>query len=228
MSVHLAVFDMVGTTVRAGDEVPSAFRKALASVGVELSDEAIAKVRGRSKREVIAGLLAQHPMGPEDRVSLVEAVCGRFQESLRGAYRVRAQAMSGVESVFRFLDLARVKVVLTTGLDRPTAELLVLSVGWDLEAFAGLVTGDDVSHGRPAPDLIHAAMRVTGIEDPQAVVVIGDTTSDLDAAAAAGVGWSLGVLGGAHTRSELEAHPHSAILESVKDMPTWLVEACAL
>jgi phosphonatase-like hydrolase len=228
MRVHLAVFDMVGTTVRAGDEVPSAFRTALASVGVELSDEAIAKVRGRSKREAIAGLLAQHPMGPENGASLVEIVYGRFQESLRGAYRARAQAMPGVEGVFRFLDLARVKVVLTTGLDRPTAELLFLSLGWDPQRFSGLVTGDDVSHGRPAPDLIHAAMRLTGIEDPRVVVVIGDTTSDLDAAAAAGVGWSLGVLTGAHTRAELEAHPHSAILESVEEVPPWLSEAGAL
>ena len=85
-----------------------------------------------------------------------------------------------------------------------------------------MVTGDDVSRGRPAPDLIHSAMVLAGVADAWSVAVIGDTTSDLDAAAAAEVGWSIGVLTGAHSQSQLEAHPHSAVLESVTDLPHWL------
>ena len=225
---RLAVFDMVGTTVHAGDEVPAAFREAMGSVGVELPEEAITGIRGRSKRDAITDLLRLHLPGGTGGADLVEAVYARFQEALRSAYRARARAVPGAEGVFLQLKQLHVETVLNTGLDRETAELIVHSLGWDALGLGGLVTGDDVVRGRPAPDLIEAAMRLRTVEDPASVIAVGDTTSDLDAAAAAGVGWSIGVLSGAHTRSKLEAHPHTVILESVEAVPDWLVGAGAL
>jgi len=218
VKVKLAVFDMVGTTVRAGDEVRSSFSEAFRSVGIALSDDAIAQIRGRSKREAISDLLSEHGEGLEG----ADEVYACFRAALQTAYRQRAQAIPGVEAVFRLLQRAEVKVVLTTGLDRDTAELLFNGLGWETLGLSGMVTGDDVNRGRPAPDLIHSAMALAGVADAGSVAVIGDTTSDLDAAAAAEVGWSIGVLTGAHSRSQLEAHPHAAVLESVEDLPRWL------
>ena len=51
--LELVVMDMAGTTVQDRGEVPAAFRAALASHDVALTDEEIAQVRGASKREVI-------------------------------------------------------------------------------------------------------------------------------------------------------------------------------
>ena len=225
MNLQLAVFDMVGTTVQAGGEVPSSFREALLSVGVELSDTAIAGVRGRSKREAISDLLAEGEEGAASGPEVVETVYRRFQDSLLRAFRSNARSVPGAEAVFDSLRRAGVRVALTTGLDRDTAKLLVRVLGWENMRLLGPVTGDDVSRSRPAPDLIHAAMRLAGVTDPKAVAVVGDTTSDLDAAATAGVGWIIGVLGGAHTRDQLEAHPHSVVLESVSGLPEWLFGA---
>jgi phosphonatase-like hydrolase len=225
---RLAVFDMVGTTVHAGNEVPSSFRAAFRGVGIELSEAAIAGIRGRSKRDAISDLLSRHLPVPSEAAEHVEAVYTQFQEALRAAYRERARAIPGAEDVLRFLRERGVEVVLNTGLDRDTTLLLLRSLGWESLPLSGVVTGDDVSRGRPAPDLIYAAMRHTGIDDRGSVVAVGDTTSDLEAAAAAGVGWSIGVLSGAHTRTELEARPHSAILESVGELPSWLEAVGAL
>lgn len=122
----------------------------------------------------------------------------------------------------RLLRQARVEVVLITGLDRDTARLLLTVLGWDALGLSGVVTGDDVERGRPAPDLIFGAMNLTGIEEAQSVLVVGDTTADLEAAAAAQVGWSIGVLSGAHPRVRLDAYPHSAIFESVDHLVPWL------
>ena len=144
--------------VRSWDEVPSSFQEAFRRVGISLSAEAIAGVRGRSKREAIADLPSEHQVGSAE----VEA-------------RV-----------------------------------------------------DEVPRGRPAPDLIFSAMNRAGIEDARSVVVAGDTTSDLDAAATARVGWIVGVLSGAHSRAQLEGYPHSAILESVEALPHWLEEVGGL
>jgi phosphoglycolate phosphatase-like HAD superfamily hydrolase len=86
----------------------------------------------------------------------------------------------------------------------------------------GLVTGEDVKAGRPAPDLIHAAMALADVDDPGSVLVAGDTVADLEAAARAQVGCCVGVLSGAHSRDRLESRPHTVILESIAYLPEWL------
>jgi phosphonatase-like hydrolase len=217
MSLRLAVIDMVGTTVHAGDEVPRSFRDAFESVGLALSDEAIAQIRGRSKREAISELLEACGRAGES-----ERVYARFQETLRAAYRTRARPIRGAEDTFRYLFRAGVDVVLITGLDRGTADLLLHSLGWDKLHLTGMITGSDIRRGRPAPDLIEAAMSVALVDEPRSVLVVGDTASDLEAAAAANVDWSVGVLSGAHSRTMLAQHPHSVLLNSIADMPQWI------
>lgn len=223
MNLRLAVFDMVGTTVRAGDEVPASFRESFRTLGITLSDDAIAQIRGRSKRDAIAELLVRH-----GRVGEAETVYSRFRESLQAAYRERARAVAGAEDTFGFLRRIGVCSVLITGLDRETTDLLIECLGWRSMQLGGVVTGDDVARGRPAPDLIEAAMALAHVSDPRCVLAVGDTTADLDAATAAGVGWTVGVLSGAHGREHLELHPHSVLLESVADLPRWLQEAGAV
>ncbi len=65
-------------------------------------------------------------------------------------------------------------------------------------------------------------MALAGVDDRASVLVVGDTVSDLEAAARAQAGWSVGVLSGADTRVQLESCPHSAIPESVVELPRWL------
>ena len=228
MRIRLAIFDMVGTTVQAGNEVPSSLREAFQPVGVTLSDDAISQIRGRSKRDAISHLLSKHLQGSAETAEQVDLVFTRFQRALRSAYQWNAQAIPGAEDVFGLLRRAQVETVLTTGLDRETAQLLFRALGWESLGLCGLVTGDDVSRGRPAPDLIYSAMSLAGVEDSRSVAVVGDTAFDLDAAGVAKVGWSVGVLSGAHSRSQLEDHPHSVILESIKTLPGWLREVGAL
>lgn len=226
--IQLAVFDMVGTTVHSGDEMPSAFREAFLSVGIRLSEAAITGIRGRSKSDAISDLMGLVGVPISERPEMSRVTYERFQENLWQAYRTEARAIPESEGVFRFLIKAGVQVVVATGLDQTSASLLFQGLGWDTLGLTGLVCGDDVVRGRPAPDLIRAAMRLADVADPKTVLVVGDTTSDLEAADAAGVGWSVGVLTGAHSRERLQGQPHSAILENVGGLPAWLAEAGAL
>ncbi len=119
-----------------------------------------------------------------------------------------------------------IRVALTTGFDRDTTELLLTKLGW-LEGTADtIVCGDDVAHGRPAPDLIRRAMHNVGVTSPETVAAVGDTTLDLEAGSAAGVGWNIGVLSGAHSRDAMARAPHTHLLESVADLTgLWKVGA---
>lgn len=211
----LVVFDLVGTTVRADDAVPRAFLAALAAEGVALDAAALVEVRGATKRLALERLL---PPGP-DHAAAVERAYAAFTRALREAYRPDTVApVQGAAAVVTGLRRAGVRVALNTGFDRALAGHLLGVLGWTALADA-VVCGDEVAAGRPAPDLVHAAMARTGITDAAVVANVGDTTLDLGAGAAAGVGWNIGVWSGAHDRARLLTAPHTHLCASVAEVP---------
>jgi len=145
-----------------------------------------------------------------------------FQDLVIAEFKSRgAEPVPGVSEAFRVLRASGVGVVLCTGFDTRIAAEVIGLLEWR-NLVDGVVTSDDVARGRPAPDLIYRAMRELGVASARAVVAVGDTVNDLEAAAAAGVGASIGVLTGAHDRSRLAAAPHTAILASAAEVPAWL------
>ena len=217
--LDLVVFDMAGTTVRATDRVPAAFREAFEQVGVALSDEEIQSVRGRSKREAISDLLTRHPSAEDER-QVATSVYSNFQRILIDCYEEHGvESVDGADRTLEWLKIHDVKVALSTGFDRALADLLLRMIGWD-KSVDVLVCNEDVPRGRPAPYLIFRAMEWTGAECIHRVAAVGDTISDLQAAFNAGVRWRIGVLSGAHSETQLKSCPHSEIIESVKELPS--------
>ena len=98
------------------------------------------------------------------------------------------------------------------------ASILIEKLRWD-ELVDSLVCNDDACRGRPAPDLILGAMRRLQLVDTARVASVGDTISDLEAGANAGTGWNIGVFSGAHSRSQLNMVAHTALIDSVADLP---------
>lgn len=217
--LDLVVFDMAGTTVRATDQVPAAFHEAFEQVGVTLSDEEIQSVRGKSKREVISNLLTHHLNAVDER-RLATGVYSDFQRILIERYKEHGvESIDGADDTVAWLKTHDVKVALSTGFDRALADLLLRMIGWD-KSIDVVVCNEDVPRGRPAPYLIFRAMERTGCECIHRVAAVGDTVSDLQAAFNAGVRWSIGVLSGAHSETQLKSCPHSEIIASVKELPT--------
>lgn len=216
--LDLVVFDMAGTTVRATDQVPAAFREAFEQVGVTLSDEDVQSVRGRSKREAISDLLTHH-ISAVDARRLATRVYGDFQRILIERYEEHGvESVEGSDEVFEWLKVQDVKVALSTGFDRVLADLLLKMIGWD-KSMDVLVCNEDVPRGRPAPYLLFRAMEWTGCDCIHRVAAVGDTVSDLQAAFNAGARWSIGVLSGAHSETQLKSCPHSEIISSVRELP---------
>lgn len=209
----LVIFDMAGTTVEDRGQVPAAFAETLAANGITLSPDEITRVRGASKREAIRRLL------PDGTNTDVDRVFAEFRKNLARTYAARGvNAIAGAAEVFNELRRRTVKVALTTGFDRDTALLLLSAVGWTRATVDVVVCGDDVAAGRPAPDMILLAMRLSGVTDPSRVANVGDTALDLESAARAGVKWNIGVLSGAHAKEALERAPHTHLLDSVADL----------
>ena len=148
-----------------------------------------------------------------------QEVYGSFKAFLLDCYRTGPLVpIEGAEATFDWCRDKGIDVALTTGFDRELAELLVQRLEWEAEIDT-LVCNDDVANGRPAPDLILTAMRRRNRVDVSRVASVGDTVSDLQAGANAGTGFNVGVLSGAHSREQLLAAPHTALIGSVADLP---------
>lgn len=220
MIPELFVFDMVGTTVEPSDAIPQAFRSALSTAEVQLSDEDISAIRGKSKREAIAALLASH-LEQDEAARLQESVYAIFRNGLESHYRNgTVRAIEGAAEVFEWCGSVGAKVSLTTGFDSNVANLLIESLGWTGQVDT-LVCNDEVAAGRPAPFLILEAMRRTNVDAASAVASIGDTVSDLQAGKSARVGWNFAVLTGAHSDSRLSEVDGAIILQSVTQLPEY-------
>lgn len=216
--VDLVVFDMIGTTVTASDGIPAAFERAFDGAGVRLAPEDIQSIRGRSKIDAIRELLTTH-RGEFAAREKTQAVYRAFKEILLESYRAEPIApIAGAAETLEWCQANGVGVALTTGFDRDLATLLVDRLRWN-PRIDTLVCNDDVAAGRPAPDLILAAMQRLDLVDVVRVASVGDTVSDLQAGANAGTGFNIGVLSGAHSREQLQRAPHSALIASVAELP---------
>ena len=220
-AIDLVIMDVAGTTIRDGGQVASAFEATLAAHGVEITDEELRPWRGASKRRALAHFI-------ERRFGTVETgrmdeIYAAFRDRLREQFAVvGVQPLTGAEQTFAWLRARGVRLALTTGFDREVADMLFGAMGWDGRTIDAFVCGDEVLQGRPAPYMIFRAMEHTNVTDVRRVVNVGDTALDLESAWNAGVGYSIGVLSGAHGRDQLQRVPHTHLLASVADLPALL------
>ena len=217
--IRLAVLDMAGTTVRDGGIVESSFLLALESVGIPRDDPAmpgrlayVQATMGQSKIEVFRGLL--------DDEDLAQRATRGFEAAIAETVRAGGvSALPGAEDTFETLRSAGVRICLTTGFAPETQQLIIDALGWGDVVDLTLAPGPGL-RGRPYPDLaLHALMRL-GLDDVRSIAVSGDTANDLLAGWRAGAGVVAGVLTGAHGRAELEAAPHTHVLDTIADLPT--------
>jgi phosphonatase-like hydrolase len=216
---QLVAFDLTGTTVHDDGQIAGAFRTALAAHDILLDDAALDRLRGRRKRDTIAALLPPS----RSRWALQDAIYRAFGDALQRAFVTRPpREIDGARRTFETLHADGMKVAITTGLDREVTYRIVEALGWTDHVLDTIVCGDDVVHGRPAPDLIITAMTRCRVRHTAAVMSVGDTVADLEAGAAARAGWNVGVLTGAHGRERLSAAPHTHLLASVALVPAVL------
>jgi phosphonatase-like hydrolase len=211
---------MAGTTVRDDGTVDEAFAAALAAVGIDEgstrraeAEELVRATMGWSKADVFAALL-----DAPDAARATAAFAAAYEAGVAAG---RVAEVSGAGAVLDELRGRDVRVCLTTGFAPSTRDAVVDALGWRHRVDLAL-SPVDAGRGRPAPDMVLAAMARLGVEDPRAVAVVGDTVSDLESGTAAGAGAVIGVLSGAHAAADLAATPHTALIEDITALPAEL------
>jgi len=224
--IELVVLDMAGTTVDEGNVVYKTVRAAINAAGYAFTQEQVqAAGAGKEKSQAIRDVLALD--GKPHPESEVAAIFADFQQQLATAYaELQVREQPGASELFAALHQRGVKVVLNTGYDRATAEGLLRKLGWEIgHHIDALVTASDVSHGRPAPDMIDKAMAMTGVRNREAVAKVGDSQIDIEEGQNAGCGMTLGITTGAQSAAQLRASQPTAVIDRLPELLACLAAA---
>src|SRR5262245_41839823 len=228
MPIDLVIFDMAGTTVYDGDAVHAGLANALAEAGVRVARDQVNAVMGMPKPVAIRSLLSTHEGKPplEPRVA---AIYASFERLMLTHYRTDAsvRAVDNAEAVFRTLRERGIKVALDTGFTRRITNVILERLGWNAAVIDASVTSDEVARGRPYADMVHRAMKLTGVRDSARVAKVGDTPADLLEGDAANCALVIGVTSGSHTREQLQVYPHTHLVASLRELPAIIDRADA-
>ena len=190
------LFDLDGTLVDSVYQHVLAWREALETLGVELSNWKIHRRIGMS------GGLIIHAFSRDTGRQLSSGDAEQLQKRHGEAYGRRqheVRLLPGAKSLLAGLDKAKVRWAIATSGKREKAQpaLDMLGIGKDV----AVITRDDVERAKPAPDLFVAAAKKVGVELADCVV-IGDSVWDLLAARRARA-LGVGLLSGGYGSEEL-------------------------
>ena len=224
MSIELVVFDMAGTTVNDENSVSRCVQGALAARDVMVTVADVNRVMGLPKPEALRILISESPR----RVALLEQIDAIYRDFVARSIRfyqtdASVREVPGTEQTFRALRQAGIKVALNTGFNRAITQTILDRLGWTASPLIdATITSDEVPRGRPHPDMIQALMGRLEVDDPAKVAKVGDTPADLQEGKNAGCGLIVGVTEGTHTREQLQPHPHTRLIASVRELPALL------
>jgi HAD superfamily hydrolase (TIGR01509 family) len=209
--VELVIFDCDGVLIDSERLAVRVDLQVLHELGWQLSEaEVIERLVGRSDRdtqlEIEAQLGRKLPAGWEER----------FKPLYEQAFEAELVPVEGVLEALDEITLP--SCVASSG----THEYLryMLSLAGLYERFAGRIFSvEDVSQGKPAPDLfVHAARRMAA--DPDACVVVEDSRSGVEAARAAGM--RVLAFAGGLSPAELLEGPNTVLFDDMRELPRLL------
>ena len=209
----LIVFDWDGTLMDSAGLIARCIQSAAADLGLPVPDEATAlHVIGLGLRDALALAVPQLEVADYPRMS------ERYRYHFL-AGDTKAPLFAGTEGMLRELAGAGHVLAIATGKSHAGLERALAATGVG-SLFAATRCADRTAP-KPAPDMLLELMDEFAIPR-ESVLMIGDTTHDLQMAANAGVA-SLAVSYGAHPLHELTAAGPLATVHSTRELHDWLM-----
>ncbi len=221
MRIELVVCDLAGTTIKDDQDVHRALQRAMASFGLTITLDEANEVMGLPKPIAIKQLLGSKVTPQKNTEEFIARIYDEFVSEMIWFYETdkNFSEKEGVSETFLKLKQNGIRVVVDTGFDRQITNAILRRTEWLGNGLIDAsVASDEVINGRPYPDLIFKAMKLTGITDVQLVAKVGDTTSDLQEGNSAGCGLVIGVTTGAFPKEKLEREKHSHLINQIPEL----------
>jgi beta-phosphoglucomutase family hydrolase len=181
VALSAAIFDLDGTLVDNMRFHVQAWVAMSRSLGLETPAERFEReFNGRRNEEIFPALLGR-PVPPEELARLSE----QKESHYRALYAPHLAPLRGARELLTRLRDAGLGLAVASAGPRPNRAFVL--DGLHLRPFFSHVIGaEDVTRGKPAPDLFLAAARALGV-DPSGCVVFEDAVHGIHAARSAGM-----------------------------------------
>jgi beta-phosphoglucomutase len=179
--VRAVLFDLDGTLV---DNMPyhiAAWIELAATLGTTLTREQVMHEFSGRRNEEILPLVARRTLEPAELNSLAEQKEARYRE----LYAPHLALTPGAAALLDALDQRGIRYGIASAAPRKNRDFVLDGLGIR-KRMAGIVGGEEVAHGKPAPDLFLEGARRVGIA-PADILVFEDARLGVQAARAAGM-----------------------------------------
>ena len=197
MSEHYAaIFDMDGVIVDSYEAHYQSWSRIAEQNGQSITRDQFAQMFGRTSRDIIAILWGENHYTEDEITALDLAKEALYREIIRANF----PAMEGVGDLLE--NLAAAGIQMAIGSSGPAANVAAtIECLPNGELLRQRVTGDDVSRGKPDPQVFLLAAERLGVR-PSCCVVVEDAPAGVAAAHAAGMA-AVGLVSTGRTVEEL-------------------------
>lgn len=207
----LIVFDFDGTLVESKEGISRAMNEAFIDLGIPtVAPERVHALIGLALDKVILPLLDEPPSQ-----ELLEAIRERYRVRFVALARETTRLFDGISQGLDALRGRGVQLAIATGKSLGGLERILGHLEL-AEHFVFLGTADQVTRGKPAPDMLELCLEKTGAAAHEALMV-GDTSFDVQMAQAAGVD-CCAVTWGTHDEGTLRALDPTYLVHSVSEL----------
>lgn len=182
MQVAAVIFDMDGLMIDTEGPVQACCQRAAADMGFDLDDEFyVSELVGRGWTDCDAALMSRFGW---------QFSCAEFRTRFERLWEIRLgshgiNVKPGFRELFVFLRSTPTLVAVATSTHGAEAAISLRAAGID-ERFDAFVTGDEVTTGKPAPEIYLTAAARLGV-DPRQCVALEDSSAGVLAASRAGM-----------------------------------------
>ena len=178
--LQAAIFDMDGLMIDSEHLQWLATNAALAPYSVRIEEAQWAGMIGRRALEILTEIKSKHGLDAS-----VEELLSEKNKAYRELIRRDVPVMSGLYKAIDNCRQAGLRMALASSSILQDITLVLNSLRL-ASVFEVIVSGDEVTHGKPDPEIFLAAARLLEI-DPANCLVLEDTTHGVEAAKAAGM-----------------------------------------
>jgi HAD superfamily hydrolase (TIGR01509 family) len=175
------IFDMDGVLVDSERYICEAAMRMFAEHGVTVHPDDFVPFIGAGEDRYIGGVAEQHGFDldlPRDKARTYAL----YGEIVHG----RLEPLAGVRGFIREAREHGLKLAVASSADRVKVDIKLREIGLPPETFDAIVSGDDVAHKKPDPEIFLTAARRLGLA-PSDCIVVEDAVNGVAAAKAAGM-----------------------------------------